>query len=78
MPDYLSADEIRLAVRILRLTINVDAGDTLTPSQLAAWVLVRDCYIGNLSDHCSRVSDRAQVVERPVVQTKRTVARWRE
>lgn len=74
----MSEDEIRMAVKVLRLTIDVDAGDTLTPEQLRAWKLVRDTFVGNLSDHCSRVSDRAQVIGQPAVQTRRTVARWRE
>lgn len=77
IPDLqfgLSEEELCVA----RKALGVAEGQPLTLQQLRAWQLTKDTYLGNLSERCSRVSDRAQVVERPVVQTKRTVARWRE
>lgn len=82
IPEFqfgLSKDELRAAVKALNLDLNVDAGDQLDVNQLRAWLLVRDCYLGDLSARCSQASDRAQAVGQPAVQTKRerSMARFR-
>lgn len=80
MPDFMSEDEIRLAVRVLRLSIDVDAGDTLTAEQLRAWLLIRDCYVHDWLSHSGSAEQQTTgQPSLPVVQTKRerSMAKYR-
>ncbi|MWV11171.1 hypothetical protein F3I62_03590 [Pseudomonas sp. R-28-1W-6] len=75
----MTDDEIRMAVKVLRLAIDLDNGDTLTPEQLAAWSLIRDTYVHDWLSHPGSAAEQVTgVADRPVVVVKRTVARWRQ
>lgn len=46
--------------------------------QHAAWVLCRETWYGDLSDHCSRRSDQViSHADQPQVQTKRSMSKYR-
>lgn len=77
LPGLLGAEELRTAIKALGL----DPGtERLTTVQLKSWGLVRNTWTGNLwaSHHGSAEEQFGGGDDRPVVQTKRTIARWRE
>lgn len=76
LPGLLGDAELRVAV----MALNLDPGtERLTTMQLKAWGLVRDSWIGNLwTTHPGSAAEQfGGGDDRPVVQTKRTIARWR-
>lgn len=76
----MTEDEVRLAVKVLRLDIDLDKGDTLTPAQLAAWSLIRDTYLGDWLSHPGSAAEQVTgVADQPQVVSKRerSMARFR-
>jgi len=64
---------------IARRVLGVAEGEPLNVQQLKAWKLTRDTYLNDLwASHPGSAAEQfGGGDDRPVVQTKRTVARWR-
>lgn len=64
---------------IARKALGVAEGEPLTVQQLKAWKLTRNTYLNDLwTTHHGSAEEQCTSVDRPQVQTKKTIARWRD